>query len=305
MPCSALSMKKFNKAAEHYPYTFKKARGLCLQAFTACGPRPYQQDKYCAFNLDPSSVTPANLTSVFTALQEATAKMCGYSGTTANIALVGAGKILSANIGDSQTALFTRSTRERELKISLLSTSHTTRNTDEITRLQPFVDSWDIFINRNIIIKNDGDRSVYLRMTRALGQHSFGNAVLHTPSQIMETSLDQNSHSLYYLVLYTDGATDGRNSQYLDFAYYLDHYAKALQKRLNADFLAFHMGLFALAEDPTDNITIVALDLKKFPPNSAVLIAVFDGNGNSGDHYAEQCVTALTEHPITLDPILL
>lgn len=295
-----------NSAAPDYAYSFRKAHNLPLHAFESQGPRTDHQDRVCAFRINADGIDETQLHEIFAALAKGTADMHRASGATVNLALVGNGQVIAGNIGDGMTSIFSRAKGERKLQGQRLSTTHNPYNPNEMKRLEPTLDPFGVYVSNGLLCLNDGMRSPYLMMTRALGQHQYGEAVAKTPSEIHTTAMNADGLNIYALTLYSDGAIRVADDWGVDFDAEIDIYAReGLSPRARIDKpMALHMGEFASRQGLTDDASILSLDLRHLKPEDRLLLGVFDGNGNEGAAYAEKAVEILADHPLTLQRVL-
>jgi hypothetical protein len=109
-------------------------------------------------------------------------------------------------------------------------------------------------------------------MTRALGQHQYGAAVIHEPSEIYNACLKTEKLNIHALVLYTDGIIRVANDYGVDLDSEANVFADLLKRGVRIDTpMAMHLGSFAKRQGLEDNATALSLDLLALNPADQLL----------------------------------
>lgn len=281
--------------------TLGEVSELPVHIFQSHGPRAEQQDNMALFALD-NALNEDSLRALFQDMSNATNGFgYGMGGACVNLVMVANGKIMAANLGDSLSTLFTRLAQGDELLAQKLSTIHSPHNADEAKRLAPLIDPFNLHIENGRVVKVDGDRSMSLAMSRALGNKEFAPMVSQEPN-IHHFELDAGAYDYAQIALYTDGVTNTHKYLNCELDHDADYLASIIESGMNGSKNLHIPAAYALAElsidgGLLDNATAMSLDLKRLPPDQPILIAVLDGHGPKGREITEAAIDVLKNHP--------
>lgn len=283
------------------------------------GPRSEQQDAYAVFRLN-APLSEQRLREIFLkASSDVDLNNTSHidhqsGGTTLNVASITPHEIVSANVGDSYTLLFTRAHENDPLQGEQLSTTHSLENPDEVARITDIIsksrdadeapsgmlpeDEKHYFIEGKYVSTETSTGSIVsLNVTRALGDRNMGKAISKRPD-ILTVQRDQKNQSLghqAHIALYTDGAVNLEYDMLGDaeyMAYYMDEGIK--QGKSLAEYMAHEVSKLKLL----DNVTIVSADLNALAETGDMfLLVVADGHGPRGAQCAKAALESIENNP--------
>jgi serine/threonine protein phosphatase PrpC len=185
------------------------------------------------------------------------------SGATASIAQVSKdGMLTVANVGDAPVHVYVRDPKTGNVVDTLdIARAHTPDDPAEIARIQ----------KEGGYVAN-GRLNGNLAVSRALGDHA--DVGISAKADIGRVDLNQYFKKGYEVVVVagSDGVMEGTNGNMR---------ANVVENAGKNKNIAAHLVELADKNGATDNVTALAMTLKK-PPKENVTLAVFDGHGKNG-----------------------
>lgn len=287
------------KRPEHY--IASHAPDLGIGFFQAKGPRAEQQDGYCLFKTE-KSLNAEDMKELFGVMNAATSGSAPIlkGGSTVNLLAVSPGRLISGNLGDSMTTLFTRKAAGDDIEAKGLSMLHTAAMRDELLRIAALGDISSEkairYVERGRIFASEGDKIYSLAMSRALGDVQFEPMLSRDPD-IYEVDFNLDGLSYAQVALYTDGITDVRAYPHDDLKHDTLYFGALTQDALaQEEYAALALGGWAMDSGLVDNATALSLDLRAYDGKSSFLLGIFDGHNKQAVDVIKAAVSALQSH---------